>query len=59
MWTVCTVQGISREGFRREIAKNRALLGYYEPSSGNILPTFRGNLSVPSSGFKNLYAFTA
>jgi hypothetical protein len=32
---------------------NVALLGYYAASSGNYLPTFRDNLSVPSSGFKN------
>ena len=40
-------------GFRREVAENCALLGYYAVSSGNSLPTFRDNLSVPSSGFKN------
>jgi len=40
-------------GYRREVAKNRALLCYYAASSGNFLPTFRDNLSVPSSGFKN------
>jgi hypothetical protein len=34
-------------GFRREVDKNCALLGYYATSS-NSLPTFRGNLSVPS-----------
>ena len=28
---------------------NCALLGYYAASSGNFLPTFRDNLSVPSS----------
>jgi len=33
--------------------ENCALLGYYAVSSGNFLPTFRDNLSVPSSGFKN------
>ena len=32
---------------------NCALLGYYPVSSGNFLPTFRDNLSVPSSWFKN------
>jgi len=32
--------------------KNRALLGYYAASSGNFLPTFRDNLSVPSSGWR-------
>ena len=34
-------------------AENCALLGYYTASSGNFLLTFRDNLSVPSSGFKN------
>jgi hypothetical protein len=33
--------------------ENCALLGYYAASNGNFLPTFRDNLSVPSSGFKN------
>jgi hypothetical protein len=28
------------------------LLGYYAASSGNILPTFRDNVSVPSSRVK-------
>jgi len=35
-------------GFRREVDENCALLGYYAASSGNSLPTFRDNLSVPS-----------
>ena len=30
-----------------------ALLDHNADSSGNFLPTFRENLSVPSSGFKN------
>ena len=30
-------------------SENCALLGYYAASSGNYLPTFRDNLSVPSS----------
>jgi len=34
-------------------AENCALLGYYAASSDNLLLTFRDNLSVPSSGFKN------
>jgi hypothetical protein len=41
-------------GFRREVAENCALLGYYAVSSGNFLPTFGVNLSVPSSGFEYL-----
>ena len=40
-------------GFRREAAENCALLSYYAASSGNFLPTFRDNVSVPPSGFKN------
>jgi len=33
--------------------ENCSFLGYYAASSGNFLPTFRDNLSVPNSGFKN------
>jgi len=40
-------------GFRREVDENCALLGYYAGSSDNLLPTFRDNLSVPSSGVKD------
>jgi hypothetical protein len=40
-------------GFRREIADSCALLGFYTASSDNFLPTFRDNLSVPCTGFKN------
>jgi len=36
------------------LVKNCAFLGYYVVSSGNFLPTFRDNLSVPSSGDLNL-----
>ena len=39
-------------GFRREVDENCALLGYYVASSGNSLPTFRDNLSIPSSRVK-------
>jgi len=35
------------------VTENCALLGYYAATSGNFLPTFRDNLMVPSSGFKN------
>jgi hypothetical protein len=35
------------------ITKNCALLRHYAASSGNSLPAFRDNLSVPSSWFKN------
>ena len=39
--------------FRREVAENCPLLGYYAASSGNFLPTFRDNLPVPSSWVMN------
>jgi len=35
--------------FRREVDDNRLLLGYYATSSVNSVPTFRDNISVPSS----------
>jgi len=41
-------------GFRREADKNCTLLPYYAASSGNFLPTFWNNLSVPSSRAKIL-----
>jgi hypothetical protein len=40
-------------GFRREVDENCAVLGYHAASSGYYLPTFRDNVSVPSSRFKN------
>jgi hypothetical protein len=39
-------------GFRRDADDTCALLGYYAASSSNPLPTFRDNLSVPSSRVK-------
>jgi hypothetical protein len=41
-------------GLRREVCENFAIMCYYAASNGNSLPTFRDNLSVPSSGFKNM-----
>jgi len=35
--------------FSREVDENCTLQGYYAACSGNSLPTFRDNLSVPSS----------
>jgi hypothetical protein len=43
-------------GFPREIDENCALLGSYSASSGNFLPTFRDNLSVPPSRVHKLTA---
>jgi hypothetical protein len=40
-------------GFRRELDENCALMHYYAASSDNSVPTFRNNLSVPSSWVKN------
>jgi hypothetical protein len=39
-------------GFRRDVVEISAVQGYYAASSGNRLPTFRDNVSVPSSRFK-------
>jgi hypothetical protein len=40
-------------GFRREVDENCAVSGYGAAIGGNYVPTFRDNLSVPSSGVKN------
>jgi hypothetical protein len=40
-------------GFRRDVDDICALLGYYAASCGNCLPTFRDNVSVPSSRVKS------
>jgi hypothetical protein len=40
-------------GFRRDVDKICALLEYYAALSGNPVPTFRANLSVPSARIKN------
>jgi len=36
-------------GFRREVDENCTLLGTFAASSGNSLPMFSENLSVPST----------
>jgi hypothetical protein len=41
--------------FSSEEAKSCDLLGYYAASSGNLLQTFRDNLSVPFSGVEDNY----
>jgi len=53
-WQVSVISG-----FHREVDENCALLGYYAASNGNFLPTFRDNLSVPSSGVKNYSQITS
>jgi hypothetical protein len=42
-----------------KLAENCAPLGYYTACSGNFLPTFRDNLTVPSSGVKTTRRVTA
>ena len=39
-------------GFRRDLDEICSLLGYYAASNVNPLPTFRDNISVPSSRVK-------
>jgi len=41
-------------GFRSDVDKNLALLGYYAAHGGNFLPTVRDNISAPSSSVKIL-----
>ena len=40
-------------GFRRDVDEIFALLGYYAVLCGKCLPTFRDNVSVPSSRVKS------
>jgi hypothetical protein len=47
--TVQTHQQSETSGCRRDADETCTLLGYYAASSCNPLPTFRDNLSVPSS----------
>ena len=44
-------------GSHREVDEKCALLGYNSTSSGNSLPTFRDNLSVPSSRVRDIFGF--
>jgi len=47
------ILGCENSGFRREVAENCALLGYYTAGRGSSLPTFRDSVSVPSSRVEN------
>jgi hypothetical protein len=40
-------------GFRSDFDEICVLLGYYAASCGNFLPTFRDNVSVPTSRVKS------
>ena len=44
-------------GFRLEVDESCVLLDYYAASSGNFLPTFRDNISVPSSDAGEVHTF--
>ena len=48
-------KGAVISGFRRDVDEICALLGYYAASCGNPLPTFRYNVSVPSSRVKKYF----
>jgi len=42
-------------GFRHQVDKNCALLGYYAASSGNLLPTFQENSIGPETSVRNYH----
>jgi hypothetical protein len=44
-------------GFRRNVNETCSLSGFYAAWNGNSIPTFRNNLSVPSSEVKQSRAF--
>jgi hypothetical protein len=44
-------------GFHSEVAENCAILRCYVANGGNFLPTFRDNISVPSSGDQDFFLF--
>jgi len=50
-YTDLQLKGVS--GSHSEVDENFFRLNYYAASSENSSPTFRDNLSVPSSRFKN------
>jgi len=52
-WLRESTKNIVISGFRREVGENCILLGSYATSSGNSLPTFRDNVSVPSCRVSN------
>jgi hypothetical protein len=50
LWCVFSWRYLHRtSGFRRDVDEISTLLGYYAAPTGNPLPTFRDNVSVPSS----------
>jgi hypothetical protein len=59
LFYICTVSQFRKcililiSVFRRDVDEIYALLGYYAASCDNCLPTFRDNVSVPSSRVKS------
>jgi hypothetical protein len=51
--TACKKRFGITAGFRSGANNSRVLLGHYTAYSGQCFPTFRVNLSVPSSSVKN------
>ena len=51
---VLATDSVAISGFSREVPENCAVLCHYTAISGNFLPMFRDNLSVPSSGLFSL-----
>jgi hypothetical protein len=45
-------------GIRRDVDEMCALLGCYAALSGSSVPTFRDNLSAPSSRVKTFFGWT-
>jgi hypothetical protein len=50
--SLSTMYSCVTSGFPRSVNEVCALLGFYVALSGSFLPTFRDNLSVPSSSVK-------
>jgi hypothetical protein len=49
-WVIGWMDGLTKGSMDDEVC---GLLGYYAASRGNCLPTFRDNVSVPSSQVKS------
>jgi hypothetical protein len=51
-WNIAKIFESLISGLRRDVDEICAVLGYYPASCGNCLPTYRDNVSVPSSRVK-------
>ena len=54
LWRMYRASQLQIQGRGEE---NFSLLGYYAASSGNSVPTFRNNLSVPSARIRNRFSW--